>query len=132
MKNVIFYVFTVLTGIYLFSGCVAPIAIGAVAGAGAVYDLTAGNITDNVDASKEVVVEKFINVVKSKNGTILFASISEGRVDAELPNRKVYLYVKNLTEKAVKFTVKGRKGYNMLPDKDVALEIYNEVIKELK
>lgn len=132
MKRLTVFTFIFLVGIYILSGCVAPIAIGAAAGAGAVYDLTAGNISDNVDASKETVVEKFIKVVKSKNGTILFASISEGSVKGEIADRKVYLSVKNLTEKAVRFTIKGRKGYNMLPDKDIALEIYNEVVRDLK
>ena len=132
MSKLIVVVFISLMTTYVLSGCVAPVVVGAAAGAGAVYDVTTGRISDNVDAPREVVVERFISAVKSRKGTILFASISEGSVKSEIGGKKVYLSVKNLTEKAVRFTIIGRKGYNMLPDKDIALEIYNEVIKGLK
>ncbi|MBZ4643404.1 MAG: hypothetical protein PWQ25_2225 [Deferribacteres bacterium] len=118
--------------VFGLSGCVAPVVVGAAAGAGATYSLTADSVSDAVDAPKEVIVEKFINIVKKRNGTILFASITEGSVKAEIGNVKLFLNAENVTKGAVKFTIRARKGYNLLPDKETAIEIYTELSQGLK
>jgi len=124
----ILFVFSV----YNLTGCVAPVIVGAAAGGGATYSLTADSVSDAVDAPKEVVIEKFISIVKKKGGVILFASITDGNVKAEIGKVKLFLNVDNITKGAVKFTIRARKGYNLLPDKETAIEIYTELSRGLK
>lgn len=118
--------------VYILAGCAAPIVVGAVAGGGVTYSLTADSVSDAIDAPKEVLIEKFISIVKKKGGVILFASITEGNVKAEIGKVKLFLSVDNITKGAIKFTIRARKGYNLLPDKETALEIYTELKRDLK
>jgi len=123
----------VILSIYLISlfltGCVAPVIVAAGAGAGAAYSLTADSVSDNFPISKERAVEVFSQILKSENGKILIVSISEGKIDGEIGKKKVYFRAKPLTANATKVVIKVRKGYNLLPDKESAVELYKKFVK---
>ncbi len=112
------------------SGCVA-VAAGGI-GAGATYTIVAGSVSDNVDAKVPQVVDTFINVIKDNGGEILFASISEGEVRAEMDKISYTLTTKKLTENSTKYTITARKSYDLLPARDEAIKIYTEMAERLK
>ncbi|MEC9492308.1 DUF3568 family protein [Flexistipes sp.] len=114
------------------SGCVAPIVVAGAAGAGVTYSLATDSVSDNVDAKVSEVVDAFINEVNSRNGSVMFASISEGKVKAEINEIKYTLDVESLTKNSSRLTITARKGYNLLPARDKAVEFYTKVIQRLK
>ncbi|WP_273265800.1 hypothetical protein, partial [Flexistipes sinusarabici] len=88
--------------------------------------------SDNVDAKVSEIVDAFINEVNSRNGSVMFASISEGKVKAEVNEIKYTLDVKSLTKNSSRLTITARKGYNLLPARDKAVEFYTKVVQRLK
>lgn len=123
---VLFLVFmTVMVALY---GCVPAVAVVA---AGGTYSVTADSISDSIDKPKEILIEKFIQVLKRDGATIVTSSIAEGTVSAEKGKYKIYFSTKDVNEKITRFTIRARTGYNMLPDKEEAIRIYNLFKKEL-
>lgn len=116
---------------YFLSGCAAPLILGAT-GAGVTYNVTADSVTDTVNAPKEVIIERFINIIKSKNGKVTYASISEGEVRGEIGEKYLYLNIKDEDKNRSKFTLRARKTSSLLPDKEMAIETYTELVKGLK
>jgi hypothetical protein len=116
---------------YFLCGCAAPLIVGAT-GAGVTYNVTADSVTDTVNAPKEVVIERFINIIKSKNGKITYASISEGEVRGEIGEKYLYLNIKDEDKNRSKFTLRARKTSSLLPDKEMAIETYTELVKGIK
>lgn len=114
------------------SGCVAPVIVAGAAGAGATYSLATDSVSDNVDAKIPEVVDAFINEVNKRNGSVMFASISEGKVKAEIKEIKYTLEVKSLTKNSSRLTITARKKYNLLPARDEAVEFYTKVAERLK
>jgi hypothetical protein len=123
-KKVFYLLFLFLLTINI-SACVIA---AAGAGAAATYSVTSDSVVDNnVKFSKEAIIEHFVDLIKEEKGMLLYVSISEGRVKAELGKKKLYLDVnKNDTGKTtVKLSV--RKGYQLLPDKEEAMRIYKKL-----
>jgi len=116
---------------YFLSGCAAPLILGAT-GAGVTYNVTADSVTDTVNAPKEVIIERFINIIKSKNGKVTYASISEGEVRGEIGEKYLYLNIKDEDKNRSKFTLRARKTSSLLPDKEMAIETYTELVKGIK
>ncbi|KAA0257417.1 hypothetical protein FHQ18_10240 [Deferribacter autotrophicus] len=109
--------------------CVAPVVVAAGAGAGATYSLTTDSVSDNFAISKERAVEIFSQIIKRKKGKLILVSISEGKIDAEIGKVKIYFRAKPLTSNATKVVIKARKGYNLLPDKETAVELFKKFVK---
>lgn len=124
-------VFAACCSIFL-TGCVAPVVVAGAAGAGATYSIATDSVSDNVDAKIPQIVDAFINEVNDRNGNVLFASISEGKVKAEVNEIKYTLDVKSLTKNSSRLTVTARKTYNLLPAKDKAIQFYTKVVERLK
>lgn len=117
---------------FLFYGCVPLVPIVAVTAAGGTYSVTADSITDSIDKPREILIEQFIKVIKRDGALIISSSIAEGSVSAEKGNYKIYFSTKEVNEKITRFTIRARKGYNTLPDKEEAIRIYNLFKKELQ
>ncbi|TYB32944.1 MAG: DUF3568 family protein [Flexistipes sinusarabici] len=124
-------IFVICLSVYI-SGCVAPVIVAGAAGAGATYSLATDSVSDNVDAKIPEVVDAFINEVNKRNGSVMFASISEGKVKAEIKEIKYTLDVKSLTKNSSRLTITARKTYNLLPARDEAVEFYTKVAERLK
>jgi len=129
MKRCIIFLFIAIIVLFSFNGCV-PVAV--VAGAGVTYSVTADSVTDSVDKPKEVLIEKFIQTVKKDGALVIYSSISEGSVRAEKGGYKYYFDVKEINEKITKFTIRARKGYNTIPDKEESIRIYGLFKKGLE
>jgi|Wag4MinimDraft_12_1082652.scaffolds.fasta_scaffold00019_13 hypothetical protein len=114
----------------LVSGCAPAFLVAG--SAGATYSIATGSVSDNVDARIPQVVDAFINIIKDKGGQILFASITEGKAKAEINNISYSLTTERLTENSTRFTISARKGYDLLPAQDEAIQIYSEMADRLK
>jgi|GEM_PF-1349230 len=125
------FILVICCSVYI-SGCVAPVIVAGAAGAGATYSLATDSVSDNVDAKIPEVVDAFINEVNKRNGSVMFASISEGKVKAEIKEIKYTLDVKSLTKNSSRLTITARKTYNLLPARDEAVEFYTKVAERLK
>lgn len=112
-------------------GCIA-IPIVAVTAAGGTYSVTADSVTDSIDRPREILIEKFIQTVKKDGALVVSSSIAEGKVSAEKGEYDIYFSVKEVNDKITKFTIRARKGHNILPDKEEALRLYNLFKKELQ
>ena len=118
--------------IYFFLyGCAAPLILGAT-GAGVTYNVTADSVSDTVNAPKEVVIERFINIIKSENGKVTYASISEGEARGEIGEKYLYLNIEDVDKNKSKFTLRARKTSSLLPDKETAIETYTKLVKGIK
>lgn len=126
------YLLVLICGLYI-SGCAAaPFVVAGAAGAGTTYSVATDSVSDNIDAKVPQIVDVFINVIKDNDGNIMYASISEGKVRAEIKDNKYNLSTKELTVNSSRFTVTARKTYNLLPAREKALKIYNEMLERLK
>lgn len=128
MKKYLISISIIILGFLSLYGCV-PVAV--VAGAGVTYSITADAVTDSIDKPKEILIEKFIQTVKNDGALVIYSSISEGSVRAEKGSYKYYFDVKEINEKITKFTIRARKGYNMIPDKEESIRLYNLFKKSL-
>lgn len=128
MKKYLISISIIILGFLSLYGCV-PVAV--VAGAGVTYSVTADAVTDSIDKPKEILIEKFIQTVKNDGALVIYSSISEGSVRAEKGSYKYYFDVKEINEKITKFTIRARKGYNTIPDKEESIRIYNLFKKSL-
>ncbi|ADR18815.1 hypothetical protein [Calditerrivibrio nitroreducens] len=128
MRKYLLGLFFLLVGVFNITGCV-PVAV--VAGAGVTYSVTADAVSDSIDRPKEILVEKFIQTIKKDGALVIYSSIAEGSVRAEKGSYKYYFDVKEVNEKITKFTIRARKGYNTIPDKEESIRIYNLFKKSL-
>ena len=131
-KNIkrVFYLLALFALSLNIAGCVVA---AAGAGAAATYSMTTDSVVDNdVKYSKESIIEHFVDLIKSENGMLLYVSISEGKVKAELDKKKVYLDISKLEDGKTSVKLSVRKGYQLLPDKEEAMRLYKELAKSLK
>ncbi len=128
MKKYLISISLLIIGLLSTYGCV-PVAV--VAGAGVTYSVTADAVTDSIDKPKEILIENFIKTIKNDGALVIYSSISEGSVRAEKGSYKYYFDVKEINEKITKFTIRARKGYNTIPDKEESIRIYNLFKKSL-
>ncbi|MGB9731393.1 MULTISPECIES: hypothetical protein [Calditerrivibrio] len=128
MKKYILGLFFLMLSVFNITGCV-PVAV--VAGAGVTYSVTADAVSDSIDRPKEILIEKFIQTIKKDGALVIYSSIAEGSVRAEKGSYKYYFDAKEVNEKITKFTIRARKGYNTIPDKEESIRIYNLFKKSL-
>ncbi|MCD8491683.1 MAG: hypothetical protein LRY51_07135 [Geovibrio sp.] len=70
-----------------------------------------------------------LDVLKAERGVIRTSSIAEGKIEAVLPNADVFVFIEDHGLGKVKVTIKARKGLNLLPDKETAVYIYKQFIR---
>ena len=112
----------------LFSGC-AIFLLGAGVGGGIAIskDTMEGHFDKKLDqvwkASREVVMQE---------GFIRLEDKLHGAIDAEVRKSEVKIEILQVSEKTVRIRVKARKGYKLLPNPDLANELYNKIFYKLK
>jgi hypothetical protein len=110
-------------------GCLPAVLLIGAGAAGTTYSVTADGVSDTITASPEAAFETMLDVLKNERGVIRDSSIAEGRIEAVLPTADVFVYIKSEGQGRIKVTVKGRKALNLLPDKETAVYIYKQFIR---
>jgi hypothetical protein len=127
-KN-LFLCFVLLLSVFL-NGCVAILFGGA--SAGATYSIVAGSVQDQLNVTKDRVIEEFISTVEKENGNILSASLVDGKVKAKINGRIVYLTVTEAPNNSTKIKINVRKEFELIPDTDEAVRIYKKLAEKLQ
>ena len=112
----------------LFSGCaVFLLGAGAAGGIAISKDTIKGNFDKKLDqvwrASREVLIQE---------GFIRLEDKTHGTIDAEVRKSEVKIEILQISEKTVRIHVKARKGYKLLPNPDLANELYNKIYQKIK
>jgi hypothetical protein len=111
------------------TGCIPAVFIVGAGAAGATYSVTNDGVADTLSANPETVFETMLDVLKNERGVIRNSSISEGTIEAVLPAADVYVYITDEGLGKVRIVIKARKNLNLLPDKDTAVYIYKQFIR---
>lgn len=120
---------------FIISGCVAPllvtpVVVGAAGGAGGVYSVKTDSVEDNFNITKDRAFEIMIELIKADNGIITKSSIYDGRIDGELVSSKIYVTIKQINDTQVHMKIEARKNLNLLPDKETAVRLYRQFVKD--
>ena len=112
----------------LFSGCALFLfGAGAAGGLAISKDTIEGHFDKKLDpvwkASREVLVQE---------GFIRLEDRPHGRIEAEVRKSEVKIEILPVSEKTVRIRVKARKGRNLLPNPDLANELYNKIFHKLE
>lgn len=111
------------------SGCLPAVLIVGAGAAGATYNVTADGVSDTISITPEMAFETMLDVLRNERGVVRFSSITEGRIEAVLPNADVFVSIVDEGKGKVKITIKARKTLNLLPDKETAVYIYKQFIR---
>jgi hypothetical protein len=117
-----------LCSILVFSGCAIFLL-----GAGA-----AGGMAISKDTIEGVVEKPYDRVwnagrdVLKQEGFIRLDNKGAGVMEAEVRKSQVTFEAQQITERTVRFRVKARKTAKILPDMDLANELYNKIFQKLK
>lgn len=114
---------------FIMFGCIPAVLLVGAGAAGATYSVTADGVTDTISANPETVYETMLDVLKNERGVIRHSSISEGRIEAVLPSAEVFVTIVDEGLGRVKIVIKARKNLNLLPDKETAVYIYKQFIR---
>lgn len=127
MRQIKFLALAVLTLSFLSSGCALFLF-----GAGA-----AGGIAISEDEIEGHFDKPFDKVYKTSREVLTYEGFlrredrPKGVLEAEVRKSDVKVTVKQITEKTVQLRIKARKAYKVLPDPELANELYNKVFKKL-
>ena len=117
-----------LLSLILFSGC--PLfLIGAGAAGG--YAISKDEIEGNLDKSFDKVYQASRETLRYE-GFIRKEDRPQGRIVAEIRKSRVKVEVKQITERTVRLRIKARKGYKLIPNLELANELYNKIIQKIK
>ena len=111
-----------------FSGCFLFL-LGAGAAGG--YAISKDTIEGLVEKPYDRVWNASRDVIMSE-GFIRLEDKNHGTLEAEVRKVQVNIEVKQMTQRAVRIQVKARKGYKLLPDIDLANELYNKIYAKIK
>lgn len=111
----------------IFSSCALFLVGGGIAGGIAISEDT---IEGNVDKSLDPVWNAAREVIMSE-GFIRIEDKPHGIIEAEVRKSQVNLDIRKITEKTVRIQVKARKGYKLIPDLDLANDLYNKINAKL-
>lgn len=117
-----------LFSLLLFSGCALFLVGGGVAGGIAISRDT---IEGNWDKSIDRIWDAARGVIMSE-GFIRLEDKPHGTLDAEVRKSQVNIDIQKISEKTVRLRVKARKGYRLLPNIDLANELYNKIFTQVK
>ncbi len=113
---------------FLMSGC-ALFLVGAGVGGGiAISKDTIQGTWDKpkdrvYNASREVMIQE---------GFIRLEDKLHGKIEGEVRKSQVDIQITQISQKTVQIHVKARKGYKLLPDMDVANDLYNKIYQKIK
>lgn len=116
-----------LTSLVLFSGC--PLFL---LGAGA-----AGGYAVSKDQIEGILEKKLDSVYKASRETLMYEGFirsedkPHGTIEGEVKKSIVNIEVNQMSERTVRLRVKARKAAKLLPDIELANELYNKIIKKL-
>ncbi len=126
-KKIIFGT-AILSSFLLFSGC-ALFLVGAGAAGG--YAISKDTIEGNVEKPMDRVWKASHDVLMYE-GFIKLEDKMHGKIESEVRGSQVDIQISQATERTVKVQVKARRGYKLLPDMDLANEIYNKIYQKIK
>ena len=117
-----------LLPLFLYSGCaVFLVGAGAAGGIAISRDTIEGHFDRNLDqvwkASREVVMQE---------GFIRLEDRAHATIDAEVRKSEVKIGIIQVSEKTVRVRVKARRGYKLLPNPDLANDLYNKIYQKIK
>lgn len=113
---------------FLFSGCVLfLVGAGAAGGYAVSKDTIEGLIEKRFDsvwsASREVLMNE---------GFIRHEDRARSEIEAEVRGSVVTIRVNQATDRTIRIQVKARKGHKLLPNANLANELYNKIFLKLK
>jgi hypothetical protein len=115
--------------LFLCSSCL-PILFGG-SGAGTTYSIVAGTVKDKLDKPKDKIIKAFISIIEEEKGEILSASLTDGKVRANVKGKIVYLTAKKITEKSTEITLQARLEFEVVPDSKLAQYLYKKLIERI-
>lgn len=127
MRQKKFLALAILTLSLVSSGCALFLF-----GAGA-----AGGIAISEDEIEGYFDKPFDRVYKASREVLTYEGFirkedrPKGILEAEVRKSEVRVTVRQITEKTVQLRIKARKAYKVLPDPELANELYNKVFKKL-
>lgn len=113
---------------FLFSGC-ALFLVGAGVGGGLAIskDTIEGYFDQPIDrvwkASREIMMEK---------GFIKLEDKARGEIQGESEKSEVKIEIFQVSQKTVRIRVKARKSYKLVPNLDLANDIYNKIFHKVE
>ena len=114
--------------LFLYSGCALFLIGAGVAGGIAISeDEIEGAVEKPFDRAYQASREVFV-----KEGFIKQEDRPHGTMEGEVGKSDVKITVSQATEKSVKIRVKARKDYKVVPDLNLANELYNQINQKLK
>ena len=118
----------VLLPFFLFSGCALfLLGAGAAGGVAISKDTIEGHFDRKADSVWNATRE-----VLRQEGFIRLEDRAHGAFDAEVRKSEVKVEITSVSEKTVRVRVKARKGYKLLPNIDLANELYNKIYQKIK
>lgn len=117
-----------ISGMLLSSGCALfLVGAGAAGGIAISKDTIEGHFDRKLDqvwrASREVLMQE---------GFIRLENKTQGEIEAEVKKSEVKIGILQVSEKTVRIRVKARKGMKLLPNPDLANDLYNKIFYKLK
>ena len=118
----------VVLPLFFFTGCALfLVGAGAAGGIAISKDTIEGHFDRSLDqvwrASREVIMQE---------GFIRLEDRAHGVIDAEVRKSEVKIEILQISQKTVRVHVKARKGYKLLPNPDLANELYNKIYQKIK
>lgn len=114
--------------LFLSSGCALFLVGAGAAGGYAISD----------DEIEGVLEKKFDPVWKAGRETLLREGLlrvedrNRGFLEGEVRKSEVKIEVSQITDRTVRLRVRARKTYKLLPDLDLANDLYNKILQKLK
>ncbi len=128
MKKNLWILGFLLGFIFLSSGCALfLIGAGAAGGYAISDDEIEGVLEKKYDpiwkASREIVI---------REGFIRLEDRNRGYLEGEVRKSEVKIEVSQVTDRTVRLRVRARKSYKLVPDLDLANDLYNRILQKLK
>lgn len=117
---------------FLISSLISCLALflfgaGAAGGIAISKDTIQGHFDKKLDhvwrTSREVLMQE---------GFIRLEDRPHGEIEAEIRKSNIKIEILQISEKTIRIRVKARKGHQLLPDPDLANELYNKIFYKLK
>ena len=119
---------SLLSLLFLFSGCALFLIGGGVAGGVAISkDTVEGHFDKRFDQ-----VWSTARQVLMSEGFIKLEDKPHGEIQGEVRKSEVKIEALQVSEKTVRLRVKARKSYKLVPDMDLANDLYNKIFKKLE
>lgn len=117
-----------LSSLFLFSSCaIFLLGAGVTGGIAISKDTIEGHFDKKLDP-----VWKAAREVLMQEGFIRLEDKPHGQIEAEVRKSEVKIEILQVSEKTVRIRVKARKGMKLLPNPDLANELYNKIFNKLK